>query len=65
MFGHTFISTENKLIRNKSIKIGELKLIEILNKKISILEYNQKSINNIKNGVIYVLQTDLDIENIY
>jgi hypothetical protein len=40
-------------------------LIDILNKKINILEYNQKSINNIKKGVIYVLQTDLDIENIY
>jgi len=40
-------------------------LIEILNKKINILEYNQKSINNINKGVIYVLQTDLDIENIY
>ncbi len=36
-------------------------IIESLNKKINILENNQKDIPNTKNGVIYVLKTDYDI----
>ncbi len=40
-------------------------IIENLNKKINILENNQKDIPNTKNGVIYVLKTDHDIINLY
>jgi phage anti-repressor protein len=40
-------------------------LIDILNKKIGVLENNQKPVINTKKGVIYVLQTDLEIKDIY
>ena len=40
-------------------------IIEILNKKIGVLENNQKSVLTTKKGVVYVLQTDLEIEDIY
>lgn len=40
-------------------------IIEALNKKINILENNQKQIQDNKNGVIYVLKTDYDIVNLY
>lgn len=40
-------------------------IIEGLNKKVGILEKNQKNKIETKNGVIYVLKTDLDIEGIY
>lgn len=40
-------------------------IIEALNKKINILENNQKPIQDNKNGVIYVLKTDYDIVNLY
>jgi phage anti-repressor protein/predicted GIY-YIG superfamily endonuclease len=40
-------------------------IIEGLNKKVGILENNQKNINVTKNGVIYVLKTNFDIDGIY
>lgn len=40
-------------------------IIEALNKKVNILEDNQKDIKVNKGGVIYVLRTDLNIEGIY
>jgi hypothetical protein len=40
-------------------------IIESLDKKIGILENNQKPIPNDKNGIIYVLKTDHDIINLY
>lgn len=40
-------------------------IIDALNKKVGILEKNQKDNKVIKGGVIYVLRTDLDIEGIY
>jgi len=40
-------------------------IIESLDKKIGILENNQKPISNDKNGIIYVLKTDHDIINLY
>jgi phage anti-repressor protein len=40
-------------------------IIEALNKRIQILENNQKPISNTKNGIIYVLKTDYDIINLY
>jgi phage anti-repressor protein len=40
-------------------------IIEALNKKINILENNQKPIINNNNGIIYVLKTDKDIIDLY
>jgi phage anti-repressor protein len=40
-------------------------IIEGLNKKIDILENNQKQQFNPKSGVIYVMRTELDIDGIY
>jgi hypothetical protein len=40
-------------------------IIDALNKKVGILENNQKPIPNNKNGIIYVLKTDRDIVNLY
>lgn len=40
-------------------------VIEALNKKIGALENNQKVQQTPQKGVIYILQTDLDIEGIY
>ena len=40
-------------------------IIEALNKKVNILENNQKTILNNKSGIIYVLKTDHDIINLY
>ena len=40
-------------------------IIEALDKRINILENNQKPIPNNKNGIIYVLKTDYDIVNLY
>jgi phage anti-repressor protein len=40
-------------------------IIDGLNKKVGILEKNQKPEINPKGGVIYVMKTDLDIEGIY
>ncbi len=40
-------------------------IIEALNKKIGVLENNQKKIPETKSGVIYVLKTDHDIVNLY
>ena len=40
-------------------------VIDALDKKISILENNQKPIPNNKSGIIYVLKTDHDIVNLY
>ncbi len=40
-------------------------IIEALNKKINILENNQKKLPENKTGVIYVLKTDHDIVNLY
>lgn len=67
------LSTTKKAeeIRTYYIKIEKLIdkykeiIIDELNKKIGILEKNQKNNKEIKGGVIYVLRTDLDIEGIY
>ena len=40
-------------------------IIEALNKKIGILEYNQKPIIYNKSGIIYILKTDKDIVDLY
>lgn len=40
-------------------------IIEALDKKISVLENNQKPLKKIKSGIIYVLKTDLDIDGLY
>lgn len=40
-------------------------IIDALNKKVGILENNQKPIPNNKSGIIYVLKTDHDIINLY
>ena len=40
-------------------------IIEALNKKVGILEYNQKKIPDYKGGVIYILKTDKDIVDLY
>jgi phage anti-repressor protein len=40
-------------------------IIDALNKKVGILENNQKTIPNNKNGVIYILKTDKDIIDLY
>ncbi len=40
-------------------------IIEGLNKKIDILENNQKPIQNLKGGIIYVLKTDYNIVDLY
>jgi phage anti-repressor protein len=40
-------------------------IIEALDKRINILENNQKPIPNNKNGIIYVLKTDYDIVDLY
>jgi hypothetical protein len=40
-------------------------IIEALDKRINILENNQKPIINNKNGIIYVLKTDKDIIDLY
>lgn len=54
-----FIEVEKHLNKYKD------HIIEILDKKIGILENNQKTIPTTQTGVIYVLQTDLEIEDIY
>ncbi len=54
-----FIEVEKHLNKYKDY------IIEGLNKKIGVLENNQKPVINTKKGVIYVLQTDLEIEDIY
>jgi phage anti-repressor protein len=40
-------------------------IIDALNKKVNILENNQKPISNIKSGIIYILKTDKDIIDLY
>ena len=40
-------------------------IIDALNSKVDILQNNMKSIEKSQKGVIYVLQTDMNIENIY
>jgi phage anti-repressor protein len=40
-------------------------IIDNLNKKVNILENNQKPIPNNKSGIIYILKTDHDILNLY
>jgi len=40
-------------------------IIEALNKKVNVLEYNQKPISNTKSGIIYILKTDKDIIDLY
>jgi phage anti-repressor protein len=40
-------------------------IIDALDKKVGILENNQKPIPNNKSGIIYVLKTDHDIVNLY
>lgn len=54
-----FIEVEKHLNKYKD------HIIEILNKKVSILENNQKTLVKPTKGVLYVLQTDLEIEDIY
>jgi len=40
-------------------------IIEALNKKVNILDHNQKPKINVQSGVFYVLKTDLGIEDVY
>jgi phage anti-repressor protein len=40
-------------------------IIEALNKKIDILENNQKPISDTKSGIIYILKTDKNIVDLY
>jgi phage anti-repressor protein len=40
-------------------------IIEALNKKVGVLDNNQKPIPDNKNGVIYILKTDKDIVDLY
>jgi phage anti-repressor protein len=40
-------------------------IIEALNKKVNIMKNNQKPIVDNREGTVYVLKTDLDIENLY
>ena len=40
-------------------------IIEALNKKVGVLENNQKQVPDNKNGVIYILKTDKDIVDLY
>jgi len=40
-------------------------IIDALNKKVGILENNQKPISNNKTGIIYVLKKNHDIVNLY
>jgi phage anti-repressor protein len=40
-------------------------IIEALNKKVNILENNQRPISNTKSGIIYILKTDKDIIDLY
>ena len=40
-------------------------IIDALNNKVDILDNNMKSVQKPQKGVIYILQTDLNIENIY
>ena len=40
-------------------------IIDALDKKVGILKDNMKPKININSGVIYILKTDLDIENVY
>lgn len=40
-------------------------IIDALNKKVGILENNQKPIPNNKSGIIYILKTDYNIVNLY
>ena len=40
-------------------------IIEALNKKIDVLDNNQKTILDVKSGVLYVLKTDLGIDDVY
>lgn len=54
-----FIELETQLDKYKNF------IIEGLNKRIGVLENNQKPKLNPKSGVIYVLKTDHDINNIY
>jgi hypothetical protein len=54
-----FIDIEKHVIKYKDY------IIDALNKKVGILKDNQKPKININSGVIYILKTDLDIENIY
>ena len=54
-----YIKIEKLLDKYKEI------IIEELNKKIGILENNKKQIPKIQKGIIYVLKTDLDIDNLY
>jgi phage anti-repressor protein len=54
-----FIELEKHLDKYKNY------IIQSLNKKVGILENNQKTKQNINSGVIYIMKTDLDIEGIY
>ena len=40
-------------------------IIEALNKKVGVMQNNQKPIVDNREGTVYVLKTDLDIENLY
>ena len=54
-----FIELEKHIDKYKNF------IIDALNKKVGILENNQKHIPDPKSGVIYVMKTDQDIDNIY
>lgn len=54
-----YIKIEKFLDKYKEI------IIEELNKKIEILENNNKQISKTQKGIIYVLKTNLDIEDLY
>jgi predicted GIY-YIG superfamily endonuclease len=54
-----FIEIEKNLDKYKNY------IIEGLNNKINKLETNQKPIVNINSGVIYIMKTDENIENVY
>ena len=54
-----FIEIEKNLDKYKNY------IIQGLNNKINKLEINQKPIVNINSGVIYIMKTDENIENVY
>jgi len=54
-----FIEIEKLLDKYKNY------IIDALNKKVNILENNQKPIPNNKSGIIYILKTEHDIINLY
>jgi phage anti-repressor protein len=54
-----FIKIEKLIDRYKEV------IIEDLNKKIGILQNNQEPVPKINKGVIYVFNTNVDIDNLY